>query len=150
MNSENDLLLAALRKCIVGEMTWGCVRSYGSCFLLEFGFPELFGENRKIGNGLRRRVLVRGEWSLVVGSDNWTIQDDEGAVNSSDTQTDIDRFVSNLSGQTLKGISVTTEELILEFDRTARIAISRNDGDMDCLTVGVTKATVSVLYLTKS
>ncbi|WP_373060433.1 hypothetical protein [Zunongwangia sp. H14] len=121
---------------IVGQFIWGARQLTGSFLTLEFGKPTIeFGrvhqpseKNRFPFNKFeRRRVRIKGEYSLFISMSNWKIYADKTELAYDESErNEIKLALQFINGQKLSSITLNTEENLteLKFDLGGKIVIS--------------------------
>ncbi|WJF89108.1 hypothetical protein QS306_08125 [Paraburkholderia bonniea] len=124
---------------IIGEIAWSVKFSHGSYFMVEFGKPHLkirepiHKKDDSLNSTLpllrRRRVFLRGEWSLFILDCKWKFTENKESTDQ-DQPTDVSEKILQLAeGQRLKSVSIDKDcnGCIFNFDMGAKLHITPFD-----------------------
>ena len=118
---------------LMGKPIWGIERTIGTFLNLEFGNPRLqFREPKTKSESLpsniaraftRRRVFLKGEWSLWVEDCHWKISSGSfqlsdyeiGMRNQKSDYSDLNDLILDLNGQILTGSKIDFAKNSVEF-----------------------------------
>ena len=127
---------------LIGKVVWHVRRTHGSCFFMEFGnphqeirepLPAKEGTSRQNANALwrkRRRISLRGDWSLLVYGCNWSLDAWEYSATNNSDPSDMELPFEALDGQCLVATHYDSSDKIatLLFDLGAKVRLWPYEG----------------------
>jgi hypothetical protein len=134
MNADIETTLDVL----IGHAAWSVRHTHGSCFFMEFGNPHMqVREPLALREGMskeralmrkRRRISLRGDWSLLVYASNWSLRAWEFSVDHEATPSEMEQPFLALDGQRLKSVCYVSldKTTTLTFDLGAELRLWPN------------------------
>jgi hypothetical protein len=130
-----DKEIRELLRQIVGELVWGGTRGHGTVIFLEFGAPHLVVRepikskstmSRVVRHMARRRVSIRGDFSLFIEDSRWSISVTDETVSLDSSEATVREVLQDLDGQRVSSVRFDAADTILEFDLGATIRLGKS------------------------
>jgi hypothetical protein len=143
MPEEFQMIVNAFQP-LIGRLAWSVCRVHGSILTIEFGEPHFrvrepiiasAGASERVRRNLaRRRVHIRGEWTLEINNVFWEIITRYAMVNSDAFAIgELQDTLNEVDGQRLLSVEAGAEagSFVLIFDLGASLYIRPNASDED-------------------